>query len=291
MRIRPDCLACVLRQCVEATKLVDADEEKAISAIKAAANLISTFSNSDTPMSITMAMHRAVREKLGIDDPYKEVKRSFNEKGASAYPFLHQILKNSNSQLETAVKIAIAGNIVDYALPIEKDLDKSLEIALGTSIQKRDWLIFQEELSKRRKILYLLDNAGEIFYDKILIEHLMDMGHQVIAAVRGGPALNDALLEDAVFAGIDKLVKVVTTGLDTVGFIFEQASEEFLLALDEADLVIAKGQANLESLDETEYPAFFLLKAKCPIIAELTGVEVGGIVFQANRRRWKESSY
>ena len=289
MRIKPDCLACVLRQCLEATKLANANEEKALSALKAAASLIATFSNYDTPMSITMAMHRAVRKILGVNDPYKEVKRSFNEKGASAYPFLLRILKNSHSPLETAVKIAIAGNIVDYALPIEKDLDKSLELALKTPLPRRDWQIFQEELAKSKKILYLLDNAGEVFYDKILIEHLVDRGHKVIAVVRGGPAINDALLEDAIFAGIDKLVKVLTTGLDTVGFIFKQASEEFLQALDEADLIIAKGQANLESLDETEYPAFFLLKAKCEIIAELTGVEVGEIVFQANRRRWKAS--
>lgn len=288
MRIRPDCLACVFRQCLEATKLSNVDERKAFFALKAVARLIPTFGNSDTPMSITLAMHRIMREKLGINDPYKEVKRSFNEKGASVYPFLLQLYKNIHPPLETAVKIAIAGNIVDYALPIEKDLDKSLELALKTPLPRRDWQIFQEELAKSKKILYLLDNAGEVFYDKILIEHLVSRRQEVIAVVRGGPAINDALLEDACFAGIDKFTKVLTTGIDTVGFILEQASEEFLQALDEADLIIAKGQANLESLDETEYPAFFLLKAKCPIIAELTGVEVGEIVFQANRRRWKE---
>jgi uncharacterized protein with ATP-grasp and redox domains len=288
MRIKPDCLACVFRQCLEATKLSNSDENKAFSALKAAASLIPSFNNSDTPMSITMAMHRMVRKELGIDDPYKEVKRDFNEKGAKAYPLLLQLMRSSQEPLETAIKIAIAGNIVDYALPIEKDLDKSLRLALESPLPMRDWQIFQEELGKSKNILYLLDNAGEIFYDKILIEHLVERGYEVTAVVRGGPAINDALLEDARFAGIDKLVRVLTTGLDTVGFILEQASQEFIRALDEADLIIAKGQANLESLDETEYPAFFLLKAKCHIIAELTGVEVGGIVFQANRRRWRE---
>jgi len=273
---------------LEATKLANSDENKAFSALKAAASLIPSFNNSATPMSITMAMHRMVRKELGIDDPYKEVKRDFNEKGAKAYPLLLQLMRSSQEPLETAIKIAIAGNIVDYALPIEKDLDKSLRLALESPLPMRDWQIFQEELGKSKNILYLLDNAGEIFYDKILIEHLVERGYEVTAVVRGGPAINDALLEDARFAGIDKLVRVLTTGLDTVGFILEQASQEFIRALDEADLIIAKGQANLESLDETEYPAFFLLKAKCHIIAELTGVEVGGIVFQANRRRWRE---
>ncbi len=288
MRIKPDCLVCVLRQCVEACHLANADEERAFSAIKSASSLIPTFNTLDTPMSITMAMHRAVKEKLGIDDPYKGVKRSFNEKGATTYPLLRQLLTSAQSPLETAVKIAIAGNIVDYALPIEKDLDKSLEKALASPLPQRDWEIFQKELSQSKKILYLLDNAGEIFYDKILIEYLLEKRYDVIAVVRGGPAINDATLEDAVFAGIDRLTKVITTGLDTVGFILEQTSEEFRKALNEADLIIAKGQANLESLDETDFPAFFLLKAKCPIIAELTGVEVGDIVFQANRRRWRK---
>lgn len=277
-----------MRQCLEASYLAGASEETTLKILKEIAKLIPRFNKEDTPMSITLAMHRATRKILGINDPYEEVKREYNEKGRQAYPFLIELLQQSDNPLKTAVKIAIAGNIVDYALPIEKDLDKSLQTALGTPLPQRDWEIFSWELSNSKKLLYLLDNAGEIFYDKVFIEYLLEKGYEVIAVVRGGPAINDATLEDARFAGLDKITKVITTGIDTVGFIFEQASPDFLYALNEADLIIAKGQANLESLDETDYPAFFLLKAKCPIIAELTGRETGDIVFQANPCRWRK---
>lgn len=287
MRIKPDCIVCVLRQCVEATYLAEADGKATFQVIKEIAKLIPHFGESDTPMSITQAMHRVVRRILGVNDPYEKVKREFNEKGRQVYPILRQLLRESNVPLETAVKIAIAGNIVDYALPIEKDLDKSLQTALQAPLPTKDWEIFQKELLKAKKLLYLLDNAGEIFYDKVLIEYLLENGYEITAVVRGGPAINDATLEEAKFAGLDSIVKVITTGLDTVGFILEEASLDLLQALEDAELIIAKGQANLESLDETEYPAFFLLKAKCPIIAELTGRKTGDIVFQANPRRWQ----
>ncbi|MBC7326604.1 DUF89 family protein, partial [bacterium] len=255
MRIKPDCLICVLRQCLEATSLARADEEKAFLAIKEAGKLIPQFTLNDTPMSVTLKMHRAVRLTLGVNDPYKEVKKEFNEKGAKAYPYLCELMSKSGSPLETAVRIAIGGNIVDYALPIEKDLDKSLNTALNAPLPAEDWKIFTEELSRVKNIFYLLDNAGEIFYDKILIEHLLKEGYNVKVAVRGGPAINDATLEDAEYAGLTEMTDVITTGIDTVGFIFELASPEFLKVLSEAELIIAKGQANLESLDETEYPA------------------------------------
>ncbi len=287
MRIKPDCIICVMRQCLEATSLSGANEGTTFRVLKEVAKLIPSFSEADTPMSITLAMHRVVRRVVGVDDPYLEVKRKFNERGKEAYTLLYQLLTRSDHPLQTAIKIAIAGNIVDYALPIEKDLNKSLQTALQAPLPQKDWEIFQEELSRSRKLLYLLDNAGEIFYDKIFIEYLLAKGYEITTVVRGGPALNDVTLEDANFAGLDKITNVITTGMDTVGFILEEVSPDFLRALEEADLIIAKGQANLESLDETRYPAFFLLKAKCPIIAELTGRKTGEIVFQANPGRWK----
>lgn len=286
MRIKPDCLICVMRQCLEASSLGGADEATTFKIIKEIAKLVPNLDDKETPMSITLVMHRVVRDILGVNDPYKKVKMEYNEKGKKAYPILKQLLQQSQNPLETAVKIAIAGNIVDYALPLERDLDKSLKAALEAPLPERDWEIFRRELESSKELLYLLDNAGEIFYDKVLIEYLLERGFEVTAVVRGGPAINDATLEDAQYAGLDQLTKVLTTGIDTVGFIFEKASPDFLQALEDADLIIAKGQANLESLDETDYPVFFLLKAKCPIIAELTGRQTGDIVFQANPRRW-----
>ncbi len=284
MRIKSECIACVLRQCAEAGRLAGREESAILEAVKEASRLIPSFTLRDTPMSVTLFMHRLMREILGIDDPYREVKRKFNEQGRSAYPYLRRLLEESENPLETAVRIAVAGNIVDYALPLERDLEKSLQEALKVPLPSEEWRIFEEQVSKSRKILYLLDNAGEIFFDKVLIEHLLNKGKEIVVGVRGGPALNDVTIEDAEEAGLTKLTKVVSTEIDTVGFILEMAGEEFRRELDSAELVIAKGQANLESLDETEYPAFFLLKAKCPIIAELMGVKVGEVIFQANRR-------
>ncbi|HEC92753.1 MAG TPA: DUF89 family protein, partial [Candidatus Atribacteria bacterium] len=127
--------------------------------------------------------------------------------------------------------------------------------------------------------IYLADNAGEVVFDRLLIEELVEeLGKEVIYVVRGKPIINDALIEDALFCGINKVAKITSSGSDAPGTILQHCSLEFIKLYQDADLIISKGQGNYESLSEEDRPIFFLFKAKCPVIARDVGCNVGDMV-------------
>ncbi len=126
-------------------------------------------------------------------------------------------------------------------------------------------------------MLIIGDNAGETIFDKVLIEELLNL--EIIYAVRSGPIINDATIEDVELAGLNRQVRLISTGCDAPGVIRTECSQEFLKIFDEADIVISKGQGNYETLSEEEREIFFLLKVKCPVIAKHIGVDSGDYVF------------
>ena len=134
---------------------------------------------------------------------------------------------------------------------------------------------------RARDILYLADNAGEIVFDRLLIEQLPP--GRVTVAVKGGPVLNDATRSDAAVAGLNELAEVIDNGSDAPGTLLGDCSHSFRERFDRADLVIAKGQGNYETLSDARKDVFFLLKAKCPVIAHHLGCDVGRTVVQRSR--------
>jgi uncharacterized protein with ATP-grasp and redox domains len=127
------------------------------------------------------------------------------------------------------------------------------------------------------RILYLCDNAGEIVFDRLLIEVLPS--EKITAVVRGTPVINDATLEDARATGLTEVVRVMDNGSDAPGTLLETCSPAFRDCFAAADLIIAKGQGNFETLSETRGKRiFFLLKVKCPLIARDIGEPTGRLV-------------
>jgi uncharacterized protein with ATP-grasp and redox domains len=126
-------------------------------------------------------------------------------------------------------------------------------------------------------ILYLADNAGETVFDRVLIEHL---DRPVTYVVKAAPIINDATFEDAVAAGIDRIAEIIDNGSNAPGTLLDQCSEAFLESFHQAELIIAKGQANYESLSREPAPIFFLLQAKCRVIARDLGVATGDIILR-----------
>jgi len=228
-----------------------------------------------------------VHKIIGIDDPFLSAKRMSNQIGLKlakefAYPYLAQS-SEQKERIFRAVKVAIAGNVVDYA--VEPDLgDKTgekIREAFGLEFSWLDFENFYQALEKAQKILYLCDNAGEIAFDRILIEELVNFGKKVKVAVKAGPALNDALLEDALEVGLGELkgVELITTGQAMMGLYLERAGKELKSAWNEADLILAKGQANFECLAERNGKPFFLTLIKCQTLEEELGLQKGSAIF------------
>jgi hypothetical protein len=232
----------------------------------------------EPPPYMARRIHRLIREKTGIDDCYKELKQRFNRDVLEHFEELQERIRQSNHPLETAIRLAIAGNLIDAgANPLLDELviQDSINAAL-TEPLVWDEPAIQAAIHEARSILYITDNAGEIVFDQLLIEQLP--AERITAAVRGYPILNDATMEDAEQTGLTSLVKVISNGSDAPGTILRDCSEEFKTMFERADLVIAKGQGNYETLSDVAHNILFILKAKCPVIARHIGCDTGTMV-------------
>jgi hypothetical protein len=220
-------------------------------------------------------IHRLVRELTGNADPYQHLKDASNRYALKLYPTLAEKIKNSSDPFEMAIRLAIAGNIIDFGVNgtiYWKNIDATIEQSLFEPVLGSINSFF-EAVSSAKKILYIGDNAGEIVFDRLLIEQLAS--GTITFAVRGKPVINDATLKDAIQTGMANLVKIIDNESDAPGTILEDCSDSFRELFEASDLVIAKGQGNYETLSDISKNIFFLLKIKCPVIARHTGCDLG----------------
>jgi len=276
MKARLECIPCLLKQSLNATKVVTDDQavqEKVLKSVMA--ELLDAPLDSSPPL-IAHTIYSIVDDITGCDDPYKSLKMEYNQIAMGMYPDLKDIVDKSDDRLFTAVKLAIAGNIIDFGADIQFDVEETIEDILTKKFAINDYPSFVESLEDSENILYLADNAGEVGFDRILIEEMIDYA-DVVYAVKNKPIINDATTDDAIFCGIDSIAKIVTTS-DTPGTILERCDPEFVDIYRSADMIISKGQGNYETLSEAAGNIFFLLLAKCPVIAADLGVGIGDAV-------------
>jgi uncharacterized protein with ATP-grasp and redox domains len=281
MKTYLDCYPCFLRQALDAARMAGADERQQKALLDRVLDLLRQIEPSSTPPEIGYQVHRIVRREVGDSDPYHVAKEASTRRALALYPRLKALVAETRDPLGTAIRLSIAGNIIDLGPDLEYDLWGTVERVLAQPFAIDDGTTFRETLSRVGQVLYLADNAGETVFDRVLIE-VLDV--PVTYAVKGGPILNDATREDALAAGLDQVAEIVGTGLDAPGTILSRCSEEFRQLYDEAELVIAKGQANYETLSEESAKIFFLLQTKCQVIARDVGVPVGSIVLRQGQR-------
>jgi hypothetical protein len=199
------------------------------------------------------------------------------------YPGFKKMVFDSGNSFETAMRLAIAGNIIDYGVSDHFDLQEALDKVLFSGFAIDHSAELEKAAAKAKTILYLGDNAGEIVFDKLFIETMMHPN--LWFAVRGSPVINDATMEDARYVGMDEVAHVIPNGYDAPSTLLEHCSAEFRELFDRADLIISKGQGNLEGLldNQTEREIYFLLMVKCDVVADVLGVPKGSFVV-CNRR-------
>jgi len=226
-----------------------------------------------------------LREETGVD-PYKRVKDRYNRIALGALPGLRQMAARAPDALEAGARLAIAGNVIDFGIYESFDLDRSIEESFRLPLSRTDYLGFARAVHDSKRILFLCDNAGEIVFDRVLIEVLRGMGKDVTAAVKGSPVINDATLEDAADAGLAECATVIDNGNDGIGTLLEVCSERFMDEYRSADMIISKGQANYETLEQEEDKrTFFLFKVKCPVVARNLDRPEGDIVLRGSGHR------
>ena len=277
MRTYLDCFPCFLNQALRAGRMATNDEKKIKKLLDEVGMMLGNIALESTPPAIGRLIYKKITEITGNPDPYREIKSANTKEALSLYPSLKSRVEKSNDRLLAAIRIAIAGNVIDFGVDRDFDLENEIEEVFGKDFAVFDYAEFKKRLYDAREILYIGDNAGECVFDKILIE---EMQKPVIYAVRDAPVINDATYEDALQAGIDKVAVILSSGADGPGAILETCSSEFKKVYKNTEFIISKGQGNYEALSNERRPIFFLLKAKCFVIANDIGVDEGDIVLK-----------
>ncbi|ACN16310.1 conserved hypothetical protein [Desulforapulum autotrophicum HRM2] len=278
MKTYNDCIPCLVRQALGAARFVTADEKIHQTVLKKSLAAMAVMDMNQSPPMMARCIQTVIAEVTGNKDPYKEIKKQCNAFCLDQLDGLRAMVERSEAPLETAIRLSIAGNIIDFgafsAIDTETIFD-TIDYAMANKVTG-DMDNLLDRLVSANAILWIADNAGEIVFDRLVLEK-MDMG-RVVFVVRGGPALNDATLEDAVETGITDIVTTIGSGGVIPGTVLDMCSPVFLQAFDRADLIIAKGQGNYETLPHDDDRIFFLFKAKCPVVAESAGVNLNDMV-------------
>ncbi len=288
MRIGPICPACLLSRAYMESMFVTDDEELIFKAVGVALKVLAErYFTRGINAHIATEMHRKVYEVLGVEDPYKEVKERANRVAMENLPIIKAFVKNQEDIFKASAIASIIANTFDYGVMGHKVEDEDFltffirEFKKGLRINDLDEI---RELC-RGKVVYLTDNCGEIVIDTLFMDEIKKICERLTVVVRGKPIISDATLEDALAVGVDKIAdEILTNGKGAIGIIEEELPPETLERLESADIIIAKGMANYESLSESRFkPIAFLLKAKCEPIARDIGVNVGDMVAMLRR--------
>lgn len=277
MRTYLDCIPCFFNQALRAGRIATGDENKLKKLLDGIGTMLRDIPLESTPPETGMLIYEKVREITGEFDPYKEIKRVSTKNALALYPSLKNKVEKSNDKLLTAIRIAIAGNVIDFGVSRNFNIEEEIDKVLKQDFAIFDYDKFKDYLDKTDEVLYIGDNAGESVFDRILIE---EMKKPVIYVVRVIPVINDVTYEDAIQAGIDKVASILSSGTSAPGTVLETCNAEFKRVYKNSKFVIGKGQGNYEGLSDEKHLIFFLLKAKCWVIANDIGVNEGDIVLK-----------
>ena len=288
MRLEPECIGCLFNQILKAFNLLNPSlpREAIIKAQKKMMNfIIKMDENSLNSPLAGQAVYRLVSETLGIKDPYHEIKQKYNERALEYYDKAQEIINNSEDPLFEALIVSALGNTLDPASQHQVDLINDIKNFDVKKLVINDYDEFKKSLEKVNQILILLDNSGEIVFDKILVMTIKKLypNLEVICSVREGPIINDATMEDAEFIGLTDIAKVIQAPA-TPGVILSLANEEFKKYFNnENGIILSKGQGNFEGLYQMDIPnkeVYYLLKAKCKLMEKIFNVKMDDLIFK-----------
>jgi len=272
------CIPCILNFCLRTLDFCQIESIKKEKIFRKILNEIRNFSLEKSPASISSLATGIIQRETGIIDPYKEEKRKQNERALQYYPLFKKLVRESEFQLKAAFKLSAIGNTIDLgASHGNYDMEGTLHNFHNIMFAKEDFDGFHSKLKDAKTLLFIADNCGEIIFDRVLLEELT--GIRKIVSVKSGPFINDVTVGEIKETGIDKIAEVIETGTSSPDLNEDETGEEFNNLFRDADIIISKGHANFEALHGTRADIYFLLKAKCDVVASLLGVKKGDFVF------------
>ncbi|NJF26053.1 damage-control phosphatase [Thermococcus sp. Bubb.Bath] len=278
MKIHYECFACAADQCQRIVEMGTDDLELRKRGVIEAAKLMANIREDSVPAIFGSEVFLGVYGVIDNDDPFK----GYKELSSKLAERVVEELEKEELDLKTALKLAIIGNVIDFAVGYSPE---KIEEDVRTMLKEELYIDHSEELfnalKNAKSLLYLTDNCGEIYFDRLFLKKLKEVfpHFKVYIAGKEGPIINDATVEDLKNAGFEELGEVISTGTRIVGVPINIVSDEFKAVFEGADVIIAKGQGNFETLSEIkDGRVFYLLKAKCRPISRELNVPQGSLV-------------
>jgi len=290
MKTYLECIPCFLNQALRAMNLTNQDSKTKSRVIKKIMITLAKIKLDKKPPEYAQIVYKIIEKETKNNDSYKKIKIRDNKCALALLKDLRIMIKKSKDPLLTATKIAIAGNIMDFAAHPEYDVKKTIREVIKNNFSINDYNSFNRDIRNAKSIVYIADNSGEIVLDRLLIEQIRKLNkNKIFFFIKGKPILNDATIEDTKDAGIDKInnleIRKISTGFPNTGV--ERTSREFIKFLKSQSIIISKGQGNYESLSEINANIYFLLIAKCPVIAKDLRIKPMQIVCKKSDNRLK----
>lgn len=276
MDVAFECIPCTVQSCLRLLDEGFIEEDQREGLLRQTLRFLAAADWNQSPPALARELHAQLRQAAANADPYREIKHRSNQAMLALVPELRDKLASASDPFDMGLRLAVAGNVIDFGAQHLLDPAETIQRVLTTDLAIDHGERLREDLARARSVLYIGDNAGEIVLDALFLEALAHPGLTFV--VRGGPVINDATMDDARLVGIPDHARVITTGDDSPGVILPRVSSEFRKAFDKTDVVIAKGQGNLEGLWDAPRDVYFLLTVKCERIARHMGVPVGAFV-------------
>lgn len=276
MNLTLQCIPCIINNFLRLTTMRAVPEQTRESAMRKLLAFLAEADLQQSPPALAGELHRIIRQEFGESDPYSEVKKKYNQMALEMYSLLDATVKAADDPFDMALRYAIAGNVIDFGPEQHLDVMDTLNRVVRSPLGIDHSAQLRQDLKSACTVLYIGDNCGEIVFDKLFLKTIAHPN--VFFAVREKPVLNDATPDDAKRVGLDQFAHIITTGDDAPGVVWSSTSDEFKHIFERADVVISKGQGNLEGLIDVPRDIYFLLVVKCDVIAERIGVRKGEFV-------------
>lgn len=276
VRLKPECISCLLKSRLDFAA-EDTPVEKKIEYMQKVLRAISELELHESAPVVVRTINQIQKEMFGVSEDFTDVKVYFNNLMMSKVPELQKNLNESDDALELAIQYAITGNYIDFGAMNHVDeaiLQKYMDDAKNIVVNADEYAMLQNDIEKAKSIVYLTDNCGEVVLDKLLMEEIgkRNPKAKITAVVRGADVLNDATLVDAEQVKLYEVAEVIGNGSDIAGTFIDSISDETKQLLDNADVILAKGQANFETMQECGLNVYYIFMCKCEMFAKRFGV-------------------
>lgn len=281
MNIDTACVDCIIVQSLRVADAIKADEALRTRMLADVKTMAKGFDFTQSPPEVATDVYAHLSKLAQKPDLYREHKRQATEHARTMIPALRERVNASDDPLHAAVKVAVAGNVIDLASEVTFDLDEEIRTIFDTTFAHDDFAALAEALASAKTLLYLADNAGEHLFDALAIETIAARFPElkIYYMTRGAPIINDVTFDEARADGLDAHATLMDSGVDTPGFVYGRANAVAQKLFDRADVVIAKGMGNYETLSPAPRPGIcHLLKVKCSVVARAIDATLGDII-------------